>query len=120
MTTLLQIKELVGENAITLEDGQKVYDLIYPELKNGQKVKLNFEGVRIFASPFMNAAIGQLLRDISAAALNELLIVDRDSITPVGLTVMRRVIENAKEYYAMPEERRQKVDAIVNADAEEL
>jgi hypothetical protein len=29
----LQIRELVGSNCITLEDGQVVYEKIYPELK---------------------------------------------------------------------------------------
>jgi hypothetical protein len=120
MSNLIHVKEIVGENAITLDDGQILYDLIFPRLKNGEKVELNFAEVRIFASPFMNAAIGQLLQDIEPETLNELLIVDRENITSVGLSVMRRVIENAKQYYTLDKESRQKVDAIVNADSEEL
>lgn len=118
MYTLI-IRELVGENCITLDDGQKVYDLIHPRLKSNEAVKLDFSGVRIFASPFMNAAIGQLLKDIQAENLNQLLVIDRDKITPVGLSVLRRVIENAKVYYTN-EVWSNAIDQVLEAESQEM
>ena len=94
----LNIYELVGENCITMEDGQKVYDLIHPELLAGQPVELDFERVDVYASPFFNVAIGQLLRDIKSEDLNRLLKVS--NMTSAGLAVLRRVIENSKRYYS--------------------
>lgn len=96
MTT--NIYSLVGEYCITLEDGQKVYELIHPELQAGRPVELDFTGTTVHASPFFNAAIGQLLADISAPTLGRLLTVR--GLNPVGMSVLRRVIENAKEYYS--------------------
>lgn len=91
------IKENVGTNGITLQDGQKVYEAIYPELKNKQPVTLDFAEVRILASPFLNAAIGQLLRDISPEDLNHYLkFVNLPTVTR---PVLKRVIDNAKGYY---------------------
>ncbi len=92
------VRELVGGIAITLEDGQKVYDLIHPALVTDQDVDLDFAGVTIIASPFFNAAIGQLLQDIQPDALNRLL--HFFNLTPAGAYTLRRVIENAKRYYA--------------------
>ncbi|WP_292870942.1 STAS-like domain-containing protein [Nostoc sp. LPT] len=38
-----------------------MYALVYPELLAEHQVELDFAGVEIFASPFFNFAIGQLL-----------------------------------------------------------
>jgi hypothetical protein len=92
------VREIVGENAITLDDGQGVYDQIEAALSAGEVVELDFSGVAVFASPFFNAAIGQLLRDHSADDLNRLLRIT--GLNSAGYDVLRRVIENAKRYYA--------------------
>lgn len=75
-----------------MDNGQKIYDLIHPKLLSGEVVTLDFSGARIFASPFMNVAVGQLLRDIDAETLQRLLIIDQDKITQVGLSILRTVI----------------------------
>ena len=94
----LDIYELIGENCITLEDGQKIYDRIHPELLAGHPVELDFAKVGVYASPFFNAAIGQLLKDIKTEELNRLLKVF--NLVPAGLAVLKRVIENSKQYYS--------------------
>jgi hypothetical protein len=99
----LMVKDVVGENAITLDDGQNVFDRIKPELAAGRVVELDFTGVAVFASPFLNAAVGQLLKDLKPDALNRLLSVT--NLAPTGGEVLARVIENAKRYYSSPDYR---------------
>lgn len=94
----IDVHKIIGENCITLEDGQKVYDLINPELSAGRTVELDFTNVTVFASPFFNSAIGRLLKDIKPDDLNRLLKII--NLVPAGLTVLKRVIENSKEYYS--------------------
>ena len=96
----VEMSTLVGENCITLDQGHQVYEKIHPELKSGRGVELDFAGVRVFASPFFNAAIGRLLQDITAPDLNRLLKVEH--LSPAGLDVLRHVIENSKQYYSNP------------------
>jgi hypothetical protein len=92
------VREIVGENAITLDDGQVVYDQIQAALSAGEVVELDFSGVAVFASPFFNAAIGRLLRDHSPDDLARLLrIAGLDS---PGHNLLGRVIESGKRYYA--------------------
>lgn len=91
------IQKMVGEDAITLDDGKSIHDRIKPELEAGHEVELDFEGVSVFASPFFNAAIGQLLKDLQPDDLNRLLQVR--NLNSTGQQVLRRVIENAKKYY---------------------
>jgi hypothetical protein len=55
------VKEVIGgECCITIDDGEKIYDLIYDALSNKQSVTLDFTNIEIYAAPFFNAAIGRL------------------------------------------------------------
>jgi hypothetical protein len=94
----INIRQDIGDNCMTLKQGQSLYDTIYPQLQSGETVELDFLGVRIFASPFFNYAIGQLLRDLKADRLNELLIIK--NLNSVGSNTLELVIENAQRYYS--------------------
>jgi hypothetical protein len=112
-----EILTLVGKNCITPIDGQKVYDLVHPELQADQPVELDFNGVEIFASPFFNFAIGQLLRDISPDNLNRLL--KFSDLKPVGRQTLKLVIENSKRYYSDPKFR-DRLDQVISEQANNL
>jgi hypothetical protein len=68
--------------------------------KAGNAVELDFENVTVLASPFLNAAIGRLLKDIKPSNLNRLLKIT--NLVPTGLAVLRRVIENSKDIIPTP------------------
>lgn len=106
----LNIYELFGENCMTQQAGQQLYEKIHPELQANQPVELDFAGVKRFLSVFFNFAIGQLLRDIKAEDFDRLLSVK--NLTPIGQQTYDRVLENAKRYYSEPQYR-QAVDEMV-------
>lgn len=112
----LQILALTGPNCITLEDGQMIYERIFPELKAGHSVELDFKGVKLFASPFFNAAIGQLYKDFSSDDLNRLL--DMRGLTANGSIVLRKVGENAKVYYSSTRAK-DIIESVVNGQEKE-
>lgn len=93
-----KIYDIVGEYAITADGGQKVYDQIHPELVAGNPVELDFTEVKVFASPFFNFAIGQLVKDVAADDLNRLLKLT--VLNENGQSILERVIANAKHYYS--------------------
>ena len=101
---------------MTVEDGEKVYRETYGRLKAGEVVEMDFSGVEIFASPFFNTAMGQLLRDISVDDLQRLVVIS--NLTEDGVSVLNRVIENAKDYYTNPASRKA-VDDMLKAYATE-
>lgn len=112
----VEIRNFVGERCVTSQDGQRVYEKIYPKLVAGEKIRLDFEGVTVFASPFFNFAIGQLLKDLKPDDLNRLLSVEH--LVPDGMLVWHRVVKNAKEYYTNLNARRA-VDEILKHQAED-
>jgi hypothetical protein len=105
-----KIYDMVGEYAITADGGQKVYDQIHPELLASNPVELDFTGVKVFASPFFNLAIGQLLKDVPVDSLNRL--IKFTSVRSNGWNVLERVVANAKRYYS-DEQFRNAVDAVI-------
>lgn len=102
---LVKVMEISGENAVAQDDGQKVYELVRDRLKSGQELHLDFQGVKIFASPFFNAAVGQLLRDFGTDDLNSRLKFEH--LSSVGQEVLKRVIENSKRYFSSSESYKQ-------------
>jgi hypothetical protein len=111
------VHEMVGENAITVDDGQRLFDQIHPELTAGHPVELDFSRVKVYASPFFNAAIGQLLRDLKPEDLNRLLKLE--GLNPVGHDVVRRVIDNSKRYYSGTEDYRKAQHEVLEKLAKE-
>ncbi|MDJ0843416.1 MAG: STAS-like domain-containing protein [Crocosphaera sp.] len=109
-----KIYDIIGENCMTPDEGQKVYDLIHPQLVADNPVELDFIGVNICISPFFNFAIGQLLKDVDADTLNRLLKVS--NLNPVGKQVLKVVIDNAKRYYS-DDNVRQAVDRLMSERA---
>jgi hypothetical protein len=94
-----------------VEDGEKVYGLIYPELAAQNRVELDFEGVTMYGAPFFNAAIGQLLRDIAYHQVKTSLWAV--NMQPIGQEIFDVVIENAHRYFT-DEAYRQVWDDIVD------
>ncbi|MBN3885862.1 MAG: STAS-like domain-containing protein [Nostoc sp. JL34] len=89
-------------------------ELVHPELLALNEVELDFAGVEIFASPFFNFAIGQLLRDIKPETLNRLL--KFSNLNTVGKQILKLVIENSKRYYSDPDFR-SRVDQVISEQA---
>lgn len=43
------------------DDGQKVFDVLYPRLRRGERIELSFDGVDTVPSSFINTALIHLL-----------------------------------------------------------
>ena len=92
-----------------------MYDLAHAELLAEQPIELDFAEVKIFASPFFNFAIGQLLKDIQPESLNRLLKIS--FLILVGNQLLCRVIEISKLFYSV-ENNRKAVDEALRELAE--
>lgn len=97
---MIKVAEVIGAICITEEDGKKLYDLIHPLLKQNQRVDLDVSGGVVFASPFLNTAIGNLLTDIPTEVLQTQLVFHH--LEPTDHALLKKVIENAKRIFADP------------------
>jgi len=61
MALRIFLEEKVGKNCASLDDGEKLLQLISPELLKGSTVEVDFSGVNLVLTPFLNACFGKLL-----------------------------------------------------------
>lgn len=90
-------REAIGTNAISMQSGRRLYELIAGPILGGEAVEVDFDSVELFASPFFNASIGLLIKDININELKEKLIVS--NLSPVGKQLLNHVIANAIKFY---------------------
>jgi len=83
---------------VSSDDGQKVHDKVAPLLREGRKVSLSFDRIETIISAFLNAAIGQLYGELPEEKIRELFNV-RD-MAQEDLALLKRVVDNAKLYFA--------------------
>lgn len=100
-TVHILIAAQCGNFCVAADDGENLFDHIKSALNEGQKVALSFAGVESLSTAFLNSAIGQLLGEISSEELNARLSIEQ--IHPDDMLMLRRVIANAKRYYADPD-----------------
>ena len=61
MVLRIFLEKTVGENCVSINYGEKVLQLIRPELTKGSTVEVDFKGVKLILTPFLNACFGKLL-----------------------------------------------------------
>ncbi|MDR1268905.1 MAG: STAS-like domain-containing protein [Planctomycetaceae bacterium] len=99
MKTIKTIDTVGDVFCVCTDDGQKLYDIIYPSLKNGDKVELSFEGIDLIIPAFLNTAIGQLYGVLPTNVVdNQLKITNLYDIDDQKM--LEYVVDNAKRYFS--------------------
>ena len=97
----LIVSEIInGNSAVSSDDGQLVYEKMEKALQNGHRVELDVKNIEILTTAFLNAAIGQLYSNRNSEELNSRLKLE--NVSQEDLTLFKKVINRAKEYYANP------------------
>jgi hypothetical protein len=98
---LVKVTDVIGGTlCISAEDGQKVYEKLEPLLKSGKQVTISFDGVSMLISLFLNVAIGQLYGTFREDEVRALVRVE--DLSREDMELLKRVVDNAKKYYANP------------------
>lgn len=97
------IAEVAGENCISMQAGQILFNMIEPILSTGETAELDFEGVNVCASPFLNAGVGRLLQVMSRSDLEAR--IEFVNVKTAIMDVIERVLSNSETYYADPTSR---------------
>ena len=95
----LKIEKIINRDiAVSSDDGDIVYAQIVNCINDSCVAEIDFSGITILTTAFLNSAIGQLYNTYSSEQLNTVLklknVADEDRI------LFKKVIERAKEYFA--------------------
>ena len=94
----IEVSEIVGEYAIGVEDGKKLYEFICLYLSSGQEVELDFTNILVFNATFFCYAIAQLFKDFEPRELDLLLKFRMPTNSMAKL--LQRVIDHGEKYYS--------------------
>jgi len=95
----LRIREFIGmDKAVSSDDGDILYKKITDEIQAGPIVELDFSGISMMTTAFLNSAIGQLYSLFTSDQLNQSIrlvnVADEDKV------LFKKVINRAKEFFA--------------------
>ncbi len=98
---------------LTPEEGEIILQLLLKAFSNGDKVLLDFSGVEIMTTAFLNVAIGNLYSDYSSDQLKELLSFNDDLPDSVAQKI-KLVTDAAKSFYNDEEQFSNIIDKVLN------
>lgn len=100
MTTLL-IKDFTqSKRAISAQDGEKVYNEILSHFTKREPVVLDFSGIELTITAFLNSSIGKLYSQFPSEVIRELL--DIQNLENDEKRLLKLVIDKAKERFQKP------------------
>jgi hypothetical protein len=100
--TIRIFDEVSGDSAISVDDGNRVFEKIDSAFTQGLFVVLDFQNIELIITAFLNAAIGQLYSKYSSEDLQKNLRLE--NIKPEDVRLFQLVIERAKDYFANPDD----------------
>jgi uncharacterized protein DUF4325 len=99
MMTKIEVANLIGTPfCVASEDGARLYDAIFQQLKANQPVEVSFLGVTRLTTAFLNAGIGQAYNEFTEDHIRNYLRVS--NIDEKGTSLLRQVVQRAKVFFA--------------------
>lgn len=83
-----------SEFAVSPEDGDIIYNLASENIKNNDLICIDFSGVDITTTAFLNNAIGTLYKEFDTDILNKF--ITMSNISDSDLALVKKVIDRAK------------------------
>lgn len=111
-TTIKLNDYLTLNSGVTPEEGTPVYNSIIEAFKKGEVVILDFEGVDMLTTAFLNVVIGDLYKDYSSEKLKSMLVLVNYSEQTAKR--IKKVTDNAKLFYKDESSYRKEVEEVLN------
>lgn len=95
----LKVKDLIKVDfAVTTDDGDSVFKILDMHFGKGEKTVLDFSGIYILTTAFLNAAIGQLYSKYTSEDISTYLKLE--NVNDSDKILFKTVTQRAKEYFA--------------------
>lgn len=109
----INVYEITGDKAITLESGIKLRDKVLNVIKTQEScVTLDFMDVKQFTTMFFNASIGYLVSYLGPdKVVNQ---INIENLSILGEKSYQRSYDNAKTKYYNNQDLTNKIDEIIN------
>lgn len=100
------------ETGFSADDANKLDAVISPMLRNQEKVIIDFQDITIFTTLFFNTALSKYVMEKGPDEYERLF--ELNNLSEIGQVTYQHSLDNAKEYYNLTAEQRQKQDTILS------
>lgn len=113
METRLVIDELVtGHKAVTPDEGEPIFCQLLDLLAKDYSVELDFTGIEMMTTAFLNVVIGDLYKTYTSDQLR--LVLRFSGLDEAGKRRIKKVTDTAKEFYQNPSQFSKIVNSVVD------
>lgn len=112
---VIKISDYTATNlAVAADEGEKVYQTIVKLFSDYQTIVLDFSGIALLTTAYLNGAIGQLYKDYSSRELGERLKLK--NVSQDDLILLKKVTNRAKEFYNNEDSFGQTVQRVISGE----
>lgn len=98
MNSVIKLNDFIScRKGVTPEEAEPIYRDIVSSFQKGDTVTIDFEGVEMVTTAFLNVVIGDLYKDYTSGQLKERLLFQNLS-SAIALRI-KKVTDNAKLFY---------------------
>lgn len=98
----IKVADVIGANlGVSSDDGRAVFEKLLIALNAGQDVDLDFTGIDMLISAFLNASVGKLVEHFSIEEIHNR--VAFSGMQDGDRELLEKVLENAFRYYEDPD-----------------
>jgi hypothetical protein len=109
----LKVVDFIGsDTAIAPSRGNLMHDFIKENVSKQEVVNLDFTGMDLMTTAFLNAAIGKLYSEFSSEILSKYLKIKY--ISQSDAVLLKKVVETAKSYFASPDDFEKHINSKLN------
>lgn len=94
MINLRIVDVISSEFAVSPEDGDIIFNIISNRINEKESIVLDFDGIDIMTTAFLNNAIGKLYNIYTKEQLNKY--ISMNNISKTDLNLVKKVIKRAK------------------------
>lgn len=110
--TLLINDFITLNKGVTPDEGEPIFNKLMECFASGKSVVLDFTGVEMMTTAFLNVAIGNLYKTYSSEQIKELL--ELKGLTAMGARQIKKVTDTAKLFYGDEDKFNQEIDEVIN------
>ena len=115
-TITIKVNDFVSRNkGVTPDEGQPIYDKLMELFKEGNHAVLDFDGVEITTTAFLNVAVGNLYRTYTSEELKEVLSFAH--VSDSTAFKIKEVTNNAKACYSDEARYDSSVNSVLNENS---
>lgn len=95
---IIKVKEIIRSSSASSPNKAKPFlEVIINAIKNKEKIEIDFSGLKVLTTSFLNSSIGELYSLYPRNVLNEYIIILSNTLTSFQFKKVKMVMDNTRK-----------------------